>query len=241
MFVPVVVVRLRRPPRSADDVRHHPSVVEQWTAIKRFAEDHGHELLPGFTVLRVKGRRHSFKGEHELKNAIATALAEHHALLMDDVFRLIAGMNAEEAIGFINELRRSRAPIYSMLHGKAITNMPRETIRSNVALQVERLRKHSERTKQGLANLAPGSLTPPKGAMERSARNRRRMADSKARRLHREIEKVRAELPEHERDNRSAIARALNAAGVAGPGGGAWQGTTVKRIEERVAKLASEG
>lgn len=237
---PLIVVRLRRPPRSVDEVWLHPSALEQRLVIHRYAEDHGYPLVPGLAVLRVKGRRHSFKREHKLKNAIDIALAKRLALLMDDVFRLIAGMGAEDAIGFIDELRRSRAPIYSIRHGKMITHMPYETIRSNVRLHEALLRKHSERTKRGLAIFARESLTPPSEAMKRSAESRGRIADSRARRLHEEIEKVRAELPEAERNNRSAIARALNAAGIAGPGGGKWQGTTVKRIEERVAKLASD-
>ena len=236
IFAPVIAVRLRRPPHSAAEVRQHPSTTEQWTTIEQYAANHDLTLEPAHILLRVQGRRYTFSRDAELQRAISLAAEAGHGLLMDDVFRLIDGMQAEAATEFTRELHATRVPIFSIRHGRLFTKLPMDTIKANLNLHVGRFRARSEAIREGL----PDNIAPARQTVLAGARARQRMADHQARRLHQEIEKVRAELPEAERDNRSAIARALNAAGISGPGGGAWQGTTVKRIEERVAKLAAD-
>ena len=236
IFAPVLVVRLRRPPRSTAEVWRHPSAAEQGMTIKQYAVNHGITLGSAHLLQRVQGRRYTFARDAELQRAISQAGEAGHGLLMDDVFRLIIGMGADDAKAFVTELFRARPPIFSIRHGRLITKLPMETINANLALHVSRLQTRSEAIRRGLAD----SIAPRRQTGREGAGARQRTANHRADRLHKEIEKVRAELPEHERDNRSAIARALNAAGIAGPGGGKWQSTTVKRIEERVAKLAAD-
>lgn len=237
-FIPLLVVRLRKRLRSIEEINRHSSASAQWVAIERYAEDKGLSLASRCFVVRMKGRRYTLERDSSLKKAVAKAIEDRHVLLMDDVFRLIAGMEEEPAVAMLTDLLKAKAPIYSILHGNMLTRLPRETIKSNLTLHVGRLRGHSRRIKQGLA-IYGGNLAPSRKAIKRGAQSRIRTADRRAQALHQEIEKIRAELSENERSNRAAIARALNAAGIQGPGGGAWQGTTVKRIEERVAKFSS--
>ena len=237
VFVPLFFVRLRKRAGAVEELRAHPSTMRQWVSIKRYSEDHGLKLGLGRYVTRVKGHRHSDKVGVELQSAIAAALEDHHALLMDDVFRLIEGLDGGAATNFIKELIGARAPIYSILHGNPLATIPRDTIAANLGLHAHRFSNHSASVKKGLADAGMEDLAPTQQAITQSVRVRRQAADSRARILHDEIEKARAELPEVKRTNNSAIAHALNAAGIKGPRGSVWQGTTVKRIQDRLAKL----
>lgn len=235
--VPLIFVRVRSRGRLAGEVRRSRMAAEQMAVIAQWASGAECTLMAPVIIAVTRAPWHPAR-DARLTEAIRAALTDKCPLLMDDVLRVADGCDDEDAFRIVRSLIGLGAPIHSIRHGRLLPRIDVTTINREVTLRVAAWRVRSERARHAAA--APDQLQPaPSAAARRAALQvRTRQADRQARHLAGEIARIQAGLPDGEQTNCSALARALNAAGVSTPSGrGKWQGTTVTRVLARAGQL----
>lgn len=237
---PLAFVKVRSRLRMGSEARGSASAESQFVAIARWAEQQGQTLAKPVLLARTRASYHPER-DAKLREVIQSARADRRLLVMDDVFQFTRGCDAPEAEEIFRGLWRLEPPIISIRHGAPLLRLKSETINNELRRCVIEFRRRSERAKHAVSSHWDLQAAPTDKALRSAARARRLVADHKSRQLAEEIERVTHALPAEKQTNRSAIARALNEAGIAPPSGaGEWQGTTVTRVLDRAQRLGSE-
>ena len=235
---PLIVVRIRRAMvTSLDEINRSQQFVRQFTAVRQFSDHLDCPLSSPVIVTRSNAKYLPDQDAH-LVAARTNAHVNDQLLVMDDVFRLIDSRSAKQAERGMAGLLLLKPPIYSVSHGRLLLDMPKSLIQSEFADQVRESTLRSKAIRDGLTRLGVERPKPTAEAVQSAIATKKKRADKRAARLIDDINRVIAALPEDRRQNRNAIATALNEANVPPPSGrGRWQGITVKRVLDRAGSL----
>lgn len=233
---PLLFVKVRSRLRMGSEARGSASAESQLVTIARWAEQQDQTLAKPVLLARTRAS-YSPEQDPKLCEVIQISRGNRDVLVMDDVFRFTRGCDAAEAEEIFRGLLRLEPLIFSIRHGAPLHRLKSETVRNELLRCAIEFRRRSERGKRAASSHGDGQGAPTRQALRSAARARGVIADHKARQLADEIERVTHALPPEKQTNRSAIARALDEAGIAPPSGaGQWQATTVTRVLDRAQR-----
>lgn len=236
-WTPLLFVRARSRARMIEEAQSSRSAIEQRVAVERWADRQDRALTKLLLLMRTRALYRPDQDEW-LRENIRSAKADGRMLVMDDLFRFIDGCDVQDAQQIIMGLLPLEPPIFSIRHGAPLGGLAPAIYRHEIEHRVRDFRSRSERAKRAAADPKNLQPAPSPKARRRSTLVRRRLADQSAQRLVEKIDRIRESLPAGERENLSAVARALNNAEIPTPSGaGHWQGITVKRVVDRAARL----
>jgi len=239
VFRPVYVAQAKTRYVSLERVLKMPQVISQVSTVNHFANDTDRTLLE-FVVIKRTQAKFDPATDNVFQKLLDVTKSGHEIILIDNFLRLVDCRDYSLAISQANYLRMNAPNLYSIEHGCAVISIPPNVISSIIAVRARESKIRSESVKRGVKEKAElhGDSKPTRKAVDQAAKVNSKIADVKAQALFQEIEHVRQSLPSKARGNLKAIAKALNAEGVeTSSGRGQWQGTSVKRVLDRIERI----
>ena len=239
VFRPLYVAQARSRTVSLEKLLKKPHVITQARTIRNFA---AHADAPLAKVVLVSRTQAKFDPatDNVFQKLLGVTKNGSEVILVDDFLRLIDCRNFNLAIAQVDYLKKNAPTLLSIAHGSTVKTISANAIAATIAARSEQSALRSESIKKGLKENAElfGSTKPTRKAIDKAAKSKSSAADRRARILFPEIERIRQSMPLEARDSHKALADALNAAGVeTSTGRGQWQGSSVKRVLDRMDRI----
>jgi len=228
----IQVVRTNGRAKRLADLMKQQDVILQNIAFSAYKTAYGLTSYEPFLIRRGTGHFDPSTDPDVLK---MVARAEDSAsAVIDDFRRLIDFSDMKKAKDQILFLTKNFPTLYSIEHG---THLHQLTARRLAQITLMEAAKIELRSKAGQQAARTAGPLLRKTVSLRANKRKSRQADRTAKYLIHKTEEIRTSLPEGQRNNKAAIARALQEAGIPTPSNkGRWQSTTVARIYERAGE-----
>ncbi len=230
LFIKVVRTNGRAKPLT--DLMNQQDVILQNIACNAYKTAYG--LTSHDTMLIRRGTGHFDPStDPDVLKMVARA-QDSASVVIDDFRRLVDFSDVGRAKTQFAFLMQCVPALYSIEHGTHLHQFTAKRFHQITLMEAAKLELRSKAGQQAARTAGP---LLRKTVSLRANKGKSRQADRTAKYLIRKIEEIRPSLPEGERSNKAAIARALQQAGVPTPSRkGRWQSTTVARLYERAGE-----
>ena len=239
VFRPVYVAQAKTRFVSLERVLKMPQVISQVSTVNHFANDIDRTLLELVVIKRTQAKFDPAT-DKVFQKLLDVTKSGQEIILIDNFLRLIDCRDYSLAVCQADYLKMNVPTLFSIEHGSILKTIPRKIIVSAVAARARQSKFRSESIKKGLQEKEEfvGATKPTRKAIDNAATRKSQIADFKAQALFQEIERVRQSMPLESRGNLTALADAMNVAGIeTSSGGGQWQRITVKRVLDRMDRI----
>ncbi|MBZ9857067.1 hypothetical protein LB566_25065 [Mesorhizobium sp. CA13] len=230
---------VRRQIRSLDDLNANGALKRQRAAQLGFEKRSGRQVLENFADWSTY-RGASFVARHKFHRAISVARNVGADLLLADIGDLIEHTRPDQIVRCFGVLNSLDIEVWDASQDRTWQSMTPDEQRSLISGAARTMASRSKAVRQGISLSSAKKGAPPKGNHQLGNLANRRSADQCARRhqdfVLREMDKLLA----GQELSPSALAAALNAAGVSSARGGQWTHNTAKDLIARIGKLPAK-
>lgn len=221
-----------------DEVNANAALVSQRSAQLAFEKASGGRILQ--TIVDWRTYRGSFVSREKFRRALEVARSCGADLLLADIKELLARTPSDQIGKCADALNTVDVEVWDASLRRTWQSMTGPERQDVVITAAQTNKARSKAVKTGIRLSRTEKTTPLNANYKHGNRANRRSADERANRLRAFVQSEIANLPEGEALSPSALAAALNAAGVPSPRGGSWSHNTAKDLIARVRSLPGE-
>lgn len=230
---------VRRQIRSLDDLNANGALKRQRATQLIFSKRSGKRILEKFADWSTY-RRAPFVSRQKFRQAVTAARSAGADLLLADIRELIEHTRRDQIMRCFSVLNTLDVEVWDASLHRSWGSMTEDEQRSLITGAARTMASRSKAVKQGISLAGIKKGAPPKANRQLGNLANRRGADERARRHQDFVLNEMAKLPAAQKLSPSALAAALNAAGVASARGGQWTHNTAKDLIARIGQLPAK-
>ncbi|PBB39609.1 hypothetical protein [Mesorhizobium sp. WSM3868] len=239
LLVAYSFVYVRRQPNSPAEVNANSALRRQLTTQRKFEKASNGRILkviPDWSTSRTT----PFSSRENFRNAVEVARSAGADLLLADIAELIERTTLNQIARCVDALNALDVELWDATLARTWRAMGLDERGSFVKSAMEISKSRSEAVRAGIQLSRTKKAAPPNLNYKHGNHANRRNADKRASRLLPFVLGEMAKLTTGEKLSPSALAAALNAAGVSTARGGQWTHNTAKDLIARIGKLRAK-